>query len=129
MPANTGPTIWPKPKAAVIIARVLRGSPGAIRRAQVRPRAVIPMKVAPRSAAARRMPVGRTHSALAATPTASRMHARANDREIPTRPSTAVHTPTDGAAVNPTRSQTNASRARTWGEARTMATRNVAVMM
>src|SRR5215470_11668120 len=82
----------------------------------------MPMKVAPRSAAAIRMPSRLIHRPLAATPIASRAQASAKARLIPILDSIIVHTATDGAAVSPTTSHTTGSMVLTSGERRPSAT-------
>jgi hypothetical protein len=75
------------------------------------------------------MPSRSIHRPLAATPIASRAQASAKARPMPRHDSIMVHTATDGAAVSPTMSHTMGSMGLTSGEPRTIATRNVAVMM
>ena len=87
------------------------------------------MKVPPSNAAANRTPGTVGQSTLAATPTASEMQARLKVREMPRREAAFAHRVMDGAAVRPTTSHTTGSVALIAGEARTIATRKVAVTM
>ena len=74
------------------------------------------------------MPTALGQTTLASTPTASASAAAAKAAGMPMRCASRLQTRTDGAAASPTTIQITGSSARIAGVARTMATRNVAVM-
>ena len=76
-PATSGPAICPTPNPAVMSADERRPCSGASARAAVKPRAVTPMNVPPRSTADSMAPAGAFHSPPAATPTAAARQASA----------------------------------------------------
>jgi hypothetical protein len=65
---------------------------------------------------------------LASTPTASTREAVANAVAVPMRWPSQIHSMPEGAAVSPTTIQITGSSGRIAGAARTIATRNVAVV-
>ena len=129
IPAKSGPMIWPRPKAQVISANARRGSPVTSACARTRPSAVIPTKVPPTSTAASSTPPGVGQAMLASTPAASTRQARAKAEGMPNRPAIRLHSAIDGAAARPNTIQITGSSALIAGVPRTIATRNVAVMM
>jgi len=87
------------------------------------------MNVPPNSNAERQIPGIVTHSTLMATPIASMVQAAAKAFRIPIRLPSQFQTVTEGIAAKPNSVQTQGSSTRTSFVSRTMATRNVAVMM
>ena len=82
----------------------------------------------PASAAANKTPALDGQSTLAATPIASITQATLKVRGTPKRDAAFAQRATDGIAVRPDHQPDRGSAARTSGEPRTIATRNVAVM-
>ena len=86
------------------------------------------MNVPPSKTAPRQTDSAPVEATLASTPTASVSAAAAKARAVPMRRPSRLQSQTDGAAPRPTRIQITGSNARTEGVARTIATRNVAVI-
>jgi len=128
-PASAGPTIWPTPNAPVITAITRRESTEpASSLPRIKPRAVRPMNVPPTNTAATQMPTDDGQTTDASTPAASANAAIPNALARPIRRPRKLQNQTEGEAARPTTIQITGSRPWTAGVARTIATRNVAVM-
>ena len=86
------------------------------------------MNVPPTRMAARQIPTADGHTTEASTPAASASAATPNAGARPILRPRKLHNQTEGAAARPTTIQITGSSSRIAGVARTIATRNVAVM-
>src|SRR5262249_31966158 len=105
-----------------------RGSSVAWARAPISPSAVSPMNVPPTRTAATKTPGALGQITLASTPAASTTQAAAKVVGMPRDAAKRVHSATDGTAAMPNTTQMTGPIVRIAGVARTIATKDVAVM-